>query len=705
LTVAGLALNPEQRRAVTHPEGPLLVLAGAGSGKTRVITARIAHLIRDLRVAPNRILAVTFTNKAAREMRTRTRELAGSAVESATISTFHALGARIIREHASLLGLDRHFSIYDRDDQLTVLRAATVELEGGAGDPAAIPLLLGAIGRLKGLGVHPARARAEAADSHAQRVAAVYTCYQQHLRRRNAVDLDALLLLCLQLLVRDDECGRRLQRRCQHVLVDEYQDTNRVQYQIVRALTEHGRNLCVVGDDDQAIYAWRGADVRNILDFRADWSDATEVKLERNYRSTAIILSAANALITHNRDRAPKLLRAEIVGGEKLDFILAPTALEEAQRVVARLERRRRAGVPWSDMALLYRANHLSRAFEDVLRSRTIPYRLVGGHGFYDRREVRDLLAYLRLLCNPDDRVSFERIVNVPRRGIGPKVVAAIDELSRRHRLSLDQALARAEQEPSIRGAARARVREFRDLLQRYRMLLDSGAGLARSARALISEIGFESALRALAKSEEEAHARLENTQELIAALAEFESGKQSPSLADFLERISLLTDSERGRSKDAGVTLMTLHSAKGLEFPHVVLVGFEEGLLPSWRALEEGAAAEDEERRLLYVGITRAKESLLLSAAAIRSRMGRSRPTQLSRYLDEIPPELFVIAPRSIEARFRRTSAGRGAGRVGAARGGVSRRGRRSLVTRRGDVSGRSERIRGRGRGPAGEA
>ncbi len=609
---------------------------------------------------PERILAVTFTNKAAREMRDRVEKLIGSAGSRATICTFHAFGCRLIRAHASSLGLNARFSIYDREDQLAVLRSALSAIDDTSHEEDMSQLLLGAIGRLKNQGFGPAEARANAGDETSERVALIYSRYQDLLRSRNAVDLDDLLLLSLRLVARNDDIGRASRERYEHVLVDEYQDTNRVQYLIVRALTERHRNICVVGDDDQAIYGWRGADVRNILGFRADWDDAVEVKLERNYRSTTMILAAANAVIERNQARTPKRLRAETVGGEKLDFVMGASAVEEAERVVTRIERRRREGASWNDSAILYRANHLSRAFEDVLRSRAIPYHLVGGYGFYERREVRDLLAYLRLLANPDDRVSFERIVNVPRRGIGPSIVSSIEQLSRKHRLSLTDAIQRAVEAPSIRRGAREKLYRFHAMIRRHRASLQEGEGVAHTLRLLISEIGYEAALRKTAGSDDEAEARAENARELVRALAEYETRFSNSSIAGFLERISLLTDADRNEPGGAGVTLMTLHAAKGLEFPHVALVGFEDGLLPSRRALEEGTSAESEERRLVYVGITRARESLLISAAASRISMGRKLCTDLSRYIDEIPPELFSIAPRNIEARHRRTEKGR---------------------------------------------
>ncbi|MAE70148.1 MAG: ATP-dependent DNA helicase Rep [Gemmatimonadetes bacterium] len=684
-----------------HAAGPLLVLAGAGSGKTRVITSRIAHLIRKNVASPERILAVTFTNKAAREMRDRVEKLVGSAGSRTTISTFHSFGCRLIRAHASLLGLNARFSIYDREDQLAVLRSVQSLFDDSPQKEDMSQLLLGAIGRFKNQGKGPAEARADAGDEESVRVAMTYTRYQELLRSRNAVDLDDLLLLSLRLVTRDDDAGAALRQRYDHVLVDEYQDTNRVQYLIVRALTEKHRNLCVVGDDDQAIYGWRGADVRNILSFRSDWNDAIEVKLERNYRSTTIILAAANAVIEKNPSRTPKKLRAENAGGEKLDFVIGATATEEAERVVARLERRRREGAKWSDLAILYRANHLSRAFEDALRSRAVPYHLVGGHGFYERREVRDLLAYLRLLANPDDRVSFERIVNVPRRGIGPSMVSSVEQLSRSHRLSLEDAIQRAVAEPSIRRGAREKLHRFHALIRRHRASLREGKGLAHTLRLLSSEIGYEGSLLKAAGSEDEAEARTENTRELVRALAEYEARASSSSIDGFLERISLLTDADRNDAGRRGVTLMTLHAAKGLEFPHVALVGCEDGLLPSRRALEEGPSAENEERRLVYVGITRARESLLISAAASRISMGRILRTELSRYIDEIPPELFSIAPRSIEARHRRTETGRGGQSL---RRGAKRPPTRSRrAPRRGDLGAatigrrRSERTRKR--------
>lgn len=643
--VAGSALNAEQRRAVEHGKGPLLVFAGAGSGKTRVITARIAHLIGNRNVAAERILAVTFTNKAAREMKDRAARLTGPRGQSTTICTFHALGVRILRAHAEQLGLTSAFSIYDREDQLALL---TEEGE------AAADLRL-AIATLKNQGILPAQARAAANDERAERVAMTYTRYQNRLRARNAVDLDDLLLLPHELLQREDDVARALRERFDHLLVDEYQDTNPVQDQIVRALAARTRNLCVVGDDDQAIYGWRGADLRNILHFREAWPDAAVVKLERNYRSTALILAAANALIARNQERAPKVLRAEIVGGEMLGFLLAPTPVDEAERVISRLQRRREGGADWRSMALLYRANYLSRAFEEVLRSRAIPYHLVGGHSFFERREVRDLLAYLRFLQNPDDRGSFERIIRVPRRGIGPTVIASMDAFCRTQGIGWAETMARIPEIPGLRNPARTRLDEFQRFFIHHREALRAGAGLPRVLRDMIAQLGYLRLLAAATKNEEEAAGRAENVEELVRSLAEYEAQAKQPTLAGYLDRIALLTETDKDSDDQSGITLMTLHAAKGLEFAHVVLVGFEEGVLPSPRALAEDPGAECEERRLVYVGCTRARESLLFSASCSRSRAGRQISTELSRFLDEIPARLFDIAPRTIEARFRR--------------------------------------------------
>lgn len=644
------ALNPEQREAAEHQRGPLLILAGAGSGKTRVITTRIAHLIRARGVAPERILAVTFTNKAAREMRQRVSAISGEAAKEVTISTFHAFGARLLRAHASAIGRSANFSIYDRDDQISVMRTVLGELGEINTDPL---IMLARLSQCKSRALSPAEVE------EGELLPDAYRGYQRILANRNALDLDDLLLEPLRLIEGEGELAKELLGRFEYVMVDEYQDTNHVQYRMVKALVAGSRNLCVVGDDDQAIYGWRGADVRNILAFKEDWPDAKVIKLVRNYRSTPNILAAANAVIALNPNRTDKRLVPHLAGGERLDFTVGRDARDEAEKVVARLVRRRdRSDTTYGQMAILYRANHLSRTLEEALRARTVPYRIVGGHGFYDRREVKDLLAYLRWLENPEDRLSFERVVAFPRKGIGPTAVAAV-EAAASARGSLEAALEAVGMVSGLTANARNRLADLHRRMRALRAEIRGGGGLARGVRALVDGFGLESALRATAKTPEEAENRIENQGELLRAVREYENRASDPSLRGFLDRVSLITETDKGEDglKDA-VILMTLHSAKGLEFPHVVIVGFEDGMLPSQRALEEGPQGEEEERRLAYVGITRARESLLLSAAIMRSRQGRILETKLSRFLDDIPSELFELAPRAIEARSRRAAA-----------------------------------------------
>ncbi|HTU27562.1 MAG TPA: UvrD-helicase domain-containing protein [Pirellulales bacterium] len=637
-------LNPAQREAVNTLRGPLLVLAGAGTGKTRVVTYRIAELIR--RGTPaNRILAVTFTNKAAKEMQQRSAELLGKRPPTKPeISTFHSLCVRILRRHATRLGYPEKFAIYDRGDQEGVARQALREIQVAEamlrpGD------LLYQISRWKSLGVRPDQAGGTAGSDREHLAAAAYRRYQNALKAAGAVDFDDLLLCTEDLFARFADVRATEAGRFQHLLVDEYQDTNGSQYRIVRHLAGEHRNLCVVGDDDQSIYGWRGAEVTHILRFKNDWPEAKIVRLEDNYRSTDAILTLANRLIEFNSQRHAKTLRAARPGGERPKIVQSPDETAEAREVVEDI--RRRVGIDGSeprDFAILFRTNEQPRPFELELRRLKLPYVLVGGMSFYDRKEVRDILAYLKVLANPDDEVSLLRIINVPARGVGQ---GAVEKLMARA-IAAKKPVWRIVEEVrpgdgDLSPSAVAGLTALRDLIEAHRKLADKGSLLDVASR-LIQRIGYQNELARLYKEAANQQARWNAVEEVINSLAAYEKRAARPTFAGFLEEV-VLGDRDDEPDKDAqlarnAIALMTLHSAKGLEFPQVYLVGMEEGLLPHHRSVAADGAAIDEERRLCYVGITRAQDRLTMSLALTRMKWGKPRPTLPSRFLFEVTGE-----------------------------------------------------------------
>jgi len=636
-------LNPPQRRAVTHPGGPLLILAGAGSGKTRVLAYRVAWLMRELGVPPSRILAVTFTNKAAGEMRGRVDRLLGSAVTRGMwIGTFHHLCSRVLRRHGDRIGIHPNFIIFDEDDQRRVVRGVLTDL--GLDERRFPPaVLLAMIDRAKNEGLdHIAYAR-QADGFYQEVVARVWRGYQAALRQHHALDFDDLLLEVLRLFDDVPEVRGEYQERFQHVLVDEYQDTNRAQYLIVRTLAAKHRNLVCVGDDDQAIYRFRGADVRNILDFEGDYPDATIVKLEQNYRSTRTILAAAGGVIAHNPHRHEKHLWTANPAGDAVALYEAADGHDEARAIAEEIQHLRN-GLRYRDMVVLYRTNAQSRLFEEQFLRSGIPYTIVGGVRFYERKEVRDLLAYLRLALNPDDGVSVERVINVPRRGIGDVSLERLKTFAASRGMGLLQALASPEGLETLPRAAQRQAGEFAALIGR----LQDRAGRVRAADLVeqaIAETGYQAMLEQ--EGTEEAYGRLENLRELVTVAREFEEMTGETTLEAFLQHLALVTDLDTWQEDVDRVTLMTLHSAKGLEFPVVFLAGMEEGLFPHARALEEDGGLE-EERRLCYVGMTRARQRLYLSYARQRMIFGTSMPGVPSRFLDEVPDELLARIRRA---------------------------------------------------------
>ncbi len=631
-------LNPEQARAVRHADGPLLVLAGAGSGKTLVVTRRIAHLLA--RGASARgILAVTFTNKAAREMRERVARLVGAAAaKELTVRTFHSFCARVLREHAGLLGLSRRFAICDESDQLSAVKGALRELHVGEArlHPRAA---LSRISLFKNRLVAPEGALREAVDDYDELVARAYRAYDAHLRRSRTVDFDDLLLLTRKLLAEHADVLSRFQDRYRHLLVDEYQDTNVPQYEILRLLAGERRNLCVVGDDDQSIYGWRGADVRKILEFERDFRGAEVVRLETNYRSTVEILDAANAVIRNNRSRHEKTLRAACGGGDPIRILETEDEEHEAAFVVDEIAREVRAGrARLGDFAILFRTQVQPRVFEARLRAARLPYDLVGGMSFFDRKEVRDVLAYLKLAANPEDEPSLLRVVNVPPRGIGKSSIDRVVDQATKEGVAAGSVFDRT---PGVPPEALAAYRAFRGVVAGVPGLVRE-AGLTGAARDLLQKIAYRSEIDRCYPDEVSRQARWAAVEEVLNLAENHERRVPRATLEGFLEEVALSTeetpeDPEDGRPADA-VTLMTLHAAKGLEFPRVYIVGVEEGLLPHARSIAEDTV--EEERRLMYVGITRARRFLTITRARTRAKYGRREGCVPSRFIYEIMGE-----------------------------------------------------------------
>ena len=660
-----LALNPQQAAAVRHPGGPLLVLAGAGSGKTRVLTARIAYLIQEQGVAPQRIFAVTFTNKAAGEMRSRVATLLGANPKGLWIGTFHSLSARLLRREAAALGFGPNFTIYDQDDSESFIKRLLEQrgLSPKANPPRAIHAV---ISSAKNHLLLPEELGAQAESPLERAAADIYATLGPALRQANAMDFDDLLLHPLTLFREHPERLAYWQRRFEHVLVDEFQDTNSAQYRLVKLLAAQHTNLCVVGDDDQAIYGWRGADVRHMLSFQQDFPGASLIKLEQNYRSTQVILDAANGVIAENARRLGKTLFTARPGGEPVTLLAAADERDEAEWLAAELARRAAgADVPYEGMAILYRTNAQSRPLEEAFRFRGIPYRLVGAVSFYERREVKDVLAYLRLIANPADDEAFVRIVNVPRRGIGD---ASLSQLLRtatqwgRPLLETARAAERiADLRPNVREAFQALARLIDELRARV-----ADADPATALEQVIAAVGYGPYL---ADEGPEGIERLENVQELIAGAAawaetavdEGDEGGATSSIERYLTQAALVTSADQGTGDPTGVTLMTVHMAKGLEWPVVTLAGLEDGLFPLARAAAEPGGLE-EERRLCYVGLTRAREKLYLSWARTRYRNGRLELSESSRFLEALPPA--VVEQRSTTPQWDRARHAGGARR-----------------------------------------
>ena len=638
-------LNPVQREAVTHPGGPLLIVAGAGSGKTRVLTSRVAWLIKDQGVSPFQILAITFTNKAADEMKGRVAALVGPVARKMWVSTFHSACVRILRRDGHHLGYSSSFTIYDQADaeRLTGYVIRDHNLDPKRFPPRQVHATISAAkNELVSVDAYQDRAR----GPFEKRIAQVYRDYQRRLSDANAMDFDDLLVRTVELLRRHPQVLESYQERFLHVLVDEFQDTNRAQNEIVVALAGKHRNICVVGDSDQSVYRFRGADIRNILEFEEKFPDAEVVVLEQNYRSTSTILDAANAVIANNAMRRPKALWTEQVGGELIRRYFAEDEHEEATLVGRELQRLHESEhYRWGDMAVFYRTNAQSRVLEELLVRCKIPYRVVGGTRFYDRREVKDALAYLRAVVNPNDEVSVKRVINVPKRGVGDTSLARLDAWATKHSRPFIDALAKAE-EAGVGGRALVGVSQLVGLLDELRAMGGSPSGMLE---AVLGRTRYVAELQA--DGSIEAQGRLENLAELVGVAREFEETAaaegRDASVAEFLETVSLVADADQIPDDGSSVVLMTLHTAKGLEFPAVFLIGLEDGVFPHLRSLGEPDELE-EERRLCYVGITRARERLYLSHVWSRSLFGSTQYNQPSRFLKEIPEQLTELVEGS---------------------------------------------------------
>lgn len=634
------ALNTQQKEAVTHNHGPLLVIAGAGSGKTRVLTYRIAYLIGHFQVRPHEILAVTFTNKAAEEMKDRISKIVGSVAQEIWVSTFHSTCVRILRRNADKLGYEKNFHIFDSSDQLVVIKDCLKELnlDPKKFEPRA---MVGSISKAKNDLLTPKKFSAQASEFWDKQVARVYQLYQQKLRTNNAFDFDDLIMKTVELLQEDSQVLEYYQNRFRYILVDEYQDTNHAQYELVNLLAQKSQNLCVVGDDDQSIYAFRGADIRNILEFEHDYPEVKTIRLEENYRSTQNILEAANHVIANNTTRKGKTLYTRNGDGPKLKFHQAADERQEAAYIGAVIQAEvRDSGRNYHDFTIMYRTHAQSRTIEEEFIRRGIPYRIVAGLRFYDRKEIKDLLAYLRLIANPFDNYSFRRIVNVPKRGIGDTTVGKLEDYANSNGESLLSALDKVEEISSITGKYRKTLIEFRTLIQRLRIKAESSK-LTTIAEDVLQETGYKQAL--LAQKSIEADSRIENLNEFLTVTQQYDVTGDTNDLGEFLEKITLMSDVDNYDQDANVISLMTFHAAKGLEFPVAFLVGMEDGVFPSARSLWEPGQIE-EERRLAYVGLTRAEEQVYLTCARRRTLFGNVSENPVSTFIKEIPEQLLDL-------------------------------------------------------------
>ena len=642
-------LNREQQEAVLHVDGPLLILAGAGSGKTRVLTYRIAHLIDECGVNPWNILAITFTNKAAGEMRERVDKIVGYGSESIWVSTFHSTCVRILRRYIDRLGYDTNFTIYDTEDQKTVMKSVCQKLQLDS-KLYKERMLLNVISHAKDEYISPNEFLLEAkGDFRQEKIAQAYVEYQKELKKNNALDFDDLLVKTVELFQSCPDVLEYYQNRFRYIMVDEYQDTNTVQFKFISTLARQYRNLCVVGDDDQSIYKFRGANIRNILDFEKVFPDAKVVKLEQNYRSTQNILNAANGVIANNRGRKEKALWTENEQGEPILFQQFQNGYEEAEYVSGEISKKVRKGeAEYQDFAVLYRTNAQSRLFEEKFLYANIPYKIVGGVNFYSRKEIKDILAYLKTIDNGKDDLAVRRIINVPKRGIGNVTLAKVQAYADSRDISFFEALEEAGEIPGL-GKAALKIQPFVHLIHEMRLSL-ADMSMQDLIQAILDKTGYAEDLKN--EDTDESKARLENIDEFINKAVTYEEGAEEPNLSGFLEEVALVADIDSVEDGDNRVLLMTLHSAKGLEFPYVYLAGMEDGLFPSYMSIAADDPTEEieEERRLCYVGITRAMKELTITCARCRMVRGETQYNNVSRFVREIPSEL--LARKSVMPR-----------------------------------------------------
>ena len=642
-------LNREQQEAVLHVDGPLLILAGAGSGKTRVLSYRIAHLIDECGVNPWNILAITFTNKAAGEMRERVDKIVGYGSESIWVSTFHSTCVRILRRYIDRLGYDTNFTIYDTEDQKTVMKSVCQKLQLDS-KLYKERMLLNVISHAKDEYISPNEFLLEAkGDFRQEKIAQAYVEYQKELKKNNALDFDDLLVKTVELFQSCPDVLEYYQNRFRYIMVDEYQDTNTVQFKFISTLARQYRNLCVVGDDDQSIYKFRGANIRNILDFEKVFPDAKVVKLEQNYRSTQNILNAANGVIANNRGRKEKALWTENEQGEPILFQQFQNGYEEAEYVSGEISKKVRKGeAEYQDFAVLYRTNAQSRLFEEKFLYANIPYKIVGGVNFYSRKEIKDILAYLKTIDNGKDDLAVRRIINVPKRGIGNVTLAKVQAYADSRDISFFEALEEAGEIPGL-GKAALKIQPFVHLIHEMRLSL-ADMSMQDLIQAILDKTGYAEDLKN--EDTDESEARLENIDEFINKAVTYEEGAEEPNLSGFLEEVALVADIDSVEDGDNRVLLMTLHSAKGLEFPYVFLAGMEDGLFPSYMSIAADDPTEEieEERRLCYVGITRAMKELTITCARCRMVRGETQYNNVSRFVREIPPEL--LARKSVMPR-----------------------------------------------------
>ncbi len=631
-------LNKEQYEGATTIEGQVLILAGAGSGKTRVLTHRMAHMIEDLGILPYKILAITFTNKAAKEMRDRVKSLIGQRAEDMWISTFHSTCVRILRREIEKLGYKKSFTIYDTSDQKTLIRECMKSLNINDKDITDLEIM-SKISKAKDRMQSPESfMRDSETNFREKKIAEVYDMYQRRLKENNALDFDDLISKTVELFKKDKEVLEFYQRKFQYIMVDEYQDTNAVQYEFIRLLADKYKNICVVGDDDQCIYQWRGADITNILDFEKDYPNAKVIKLEQNYRSKGNILDAANVVIVNNSNRKEKSLRTEQEPGNKIKVYRAYSDSDEGDFVATQINRiKREEEKSFKDFAILYRTNAQSRIFEESLRRKAIPYKILGGTRFYDRKEIKDMICYLKTLVNPSDGVSLRRIINVPKRGIGDATINKVVDFAEDYELQLWDALSEVRSIPTLTPRNCAGIETFMEMMNNF-MDLSETVPVSVLIETILKETGYISELE---KSKDiEDKSRIENLKELVSDAVDFEKSSDDKSLMAYLEKVSLVQDTDKLEEEDDTIVLMTVHSAKGLEFPVVFMVGMENGIFPGNASFEKESEME-ESRRLCYVGITRAKESLFMTSAEVRRQFGRTVAYPQSDFIAEIKSDL----------------------------------------------------------------